>query len=794
MAFGFPINPSFDEWPPLVNGVAGAVSPEGKVQAFIAGTEPEDDNTPQGGLSLTQARGAGSGKRLFNPLGNLSSYTYNISLYMITPQAYNAFVESGQTAVEGFHIVAESGGTDRSSPKGIPLFQYDYYIDDLVFKTFPNTKGTDGPTVDTASFEFKIYEPYGFRFITDLKSAAATVSGKSSIQNGSSASHYTQQVYMLVIKFYGYDAKGNIVTPGQVGSQPGSDQAALFPRYFPISITSLSFKLDGKATVYSIKAINRGSQAGLGIKRALIKNQIELKGETVEEIISTSPTLSLVSYLNKLEDDLLTGGLNKTVAVEIKNKYSVKFIDDGKIRTAKLVDDGDWQIKNYRAGTSDIVKKTSESNDKNSVTATAKFNRKNRTFSIPAGSTIYQAIDIIIGHSSYVRDKIKTQYKEDIEPEKEAEAGGGEFQWFSVTPVSKMIGYDKKRNGYVYDTTYLINNYKIPYLRSAFIDKTTFYPGPHKRYEYIYTGNNQEILSYEQNFNNLYYMDSIQQSKVNTYPAVEISHMSNPNESNSGTLGKASAAAATIRTSLYSPGDQATAKMTILGDPDYLITTTAMQYDIYGKNGLGPDGSIDPHIAQVFIEIKFNEATDYNTGTGTLDIKQNVELYRYPAELEGVLKGAITYMVVDVTSTFSRGRFTQDLNLVLWSPPLGAGGKGGGGGKIGSSVSNPATNKAPTIEETNRSIVDTITKNPVSPVYQGGSSVGFPSAQSGVQSTAAPKISDVIAANQFNQRTNASIVGAITSPTNPKPVQNVDDDNSQSSKDISWIRNSGFTI
>jgi hypothetical protein len=788
------------------NNVKGAYVGEGKLALEIKGTggAPNDD-APQlmsgrgaGApvIEFQQGRGAGPGKRLNNPLGNLSSYTYNLSLYMVTPEAYNTFVESGETSVEGFHIVAESGGVARSSPKGIPLFKYDYYIDDLSFKTFVNTKTTDGPTVDSTQFEFKIYEPYGFKFVSDLKNAARLVSSQTAIQNGSTASYYTQQIYMLGIKFYGYDIKGNVVKPAQMGSTPGSDESALFPRFFPLTLTGISFRLDGKATVYSIKAQNVSVQASFGTKRGLIKNQIELKGETVEEIISSSPTYSLMAVLNKLEDDLITGGLNKTVAAELKNKYQVKFIDDGKIRSAKVVDEGDWEIKNYRAGTSDTIKKTSESNDKNSVTATAKFNRKNRTFSIPAGTSIHQAVDLIIGHSAYVRDSITAQYTETVEPEKEtgenSQATNKEFQWFTVTPVAKVIGYDRKRQGYVYDTTYIINNYKVPYVRSPFVSKSTPYPGPHKRYEYIYTGNSNEILSYEQTYNSLYYIDSIQQSTPNTDPPAEVNFNSKVNESDSVTYGKAGAAAATIRNSLYSPGDKATAKITILGDPDFLVTTTATMYDVWGGTGYGPDGSMDAHSSQVFIEIKFNEANDYNMGTGVMDIQNNVEIYRYPPELESVLNGAITYMVVDVVSTFSRGRFTQDLNLVLWSPPVTGGSSTKSKTPVTSAVSSPATNKAPTIEETNRSIVNTITANPVSPVYQGKSTVGFPQAQTGTQSNA-PNIAGVIAANQFNQRTNASIVGAITSPTNPKPTQGRDDDNSQSSKDRAWINNSGFT-
>ena len=124
------------------------------------------------------------GKRLNNPLGSLSSYTYQLSLYMVSPDAYDAFIASGRrnlnlfneqfagslaadqaTDLEnrGVFLVAQSGGsspTERTSE-----FKYDYYIDDLSFKSLVNAKETAGPT-GNIEFTFKITEPYGFSLIS----------------------------------------------------------------------------------------------------------------------------------------------------------------------------------------------------------------------------------------------------------------------------------------------------------------------------------------------------------------------------------------------------------------------------------------------------------------------------------------------------------------------------------------------------------------------------------------------------------------------------------------------------
>ena len=53
------------------------------------------------------------GRRLDNPLGALSSYTYQLSLYMISPDAYDAFVATGRRTHRCFDKQAGAGGGTR---------------------------------------------------------------------------------------------------------------------------------------------------------------------------------------------------------------------------------------------------------------------------------------------------------------------------------------------------------------------------------------------------------------------------------------------------------------------------------------------------------------------------------------------------------------------------------------------------------------------------------------------------------------------------------------------------------
>ena len=130
---------------------------------------------------------------------------------------------------------------------------------------------------------------------------------------------------------------------------------------------------------------------------------------------------------------------------------------------------------------------------------------------------------------------------------------------------------------------------------------------------------------------------------------------------------KAGQMIASVRTGLYSPGEQAMATIQILGDPDFICTTVGMNYGVYDEF-YGPDKSVDPHAGQVFIQLIFNEGVDYEHDSGTMKINDDIMLYDYPKYLKDT-KGII-YSAIDVVSTFSKGRFTQELHLVMYSPPL----------------------------------------------------------------------------------------------------------------------------
>ena len=135
------------------------------------------------------------GKRLKNPLGALSSYNYQLSLYMVTPDALEVFKENGYKDINklgvlyanadrpnvdnnsvsaGAYIIAQSGGVNfAGGEERAPSFGFDYGIDNLSFE-IAGPKDT-GSAAAEFSFNFVITEPYGFSFISNLKRASDAI-------------------------------------------------------------------------------------------------------------------------------------------------------------------------------------------------------------------------------------------------------------------------------------------------------------------------------------------------------------------------------------------------------------------------------------------------------------------------------------------------------------------------------------------------------------------------------------------------------------------------------------------
>lgn len=632
--------------------------------------EQTDYGTTQAG-SPGVSENSGVGSRRFNPLSQYSSYTYQLSLYMITPDALDEFNRAGRKDIfrfngaresvgneSGAYLIAQSGGINNPATRA-PGFEYDYYIDNLKILSAVSGTSTSAPTTNV-SFDFTITEAYGLSFITNLKRAKEALERYSTTINYKDSTNASRQFFILGIKFLGYDAAGNLITQSALINDPDPT----FQRFYDINITEIGFKIDGKTTTYSIKAASLPIASALGQKRGVIdKGATQLVGNNVQQILT-----QLMAKMTKDQADDVNAKKR-----EFGNTYSIRFLDDAdSIAQSSIVSIADpSKIKWPMANPTD--KKTV--ND--SLSIKAQPNSNERTVAFNRDTPIIQAITSVITQSEYLVNGLKSVYTTSEQPNSETNSQSEEkidsnkrLKWFNVAPVISGTKFDNIVKDWVFDIEYQIRTYEIPVLMSAYADKTTPYYGAVKRYEYWWTGQNSEVIRYEQSMNNAYFNVSLgagDASSTATGGNAQVPIVTSKVQpaDKLGKLGVGKEAQNSVTTDLMSPGDWAKAKVEILGDPDWLSNETANINDD-AKSFYGPDGyTIDFKSGQVFIEIKFLEAVDYEHDTGLLKINTDILFFDYPVSIAKQLDGAISYQVTKITHNFRGGKFTQELECAI---------------------------------------------------------------------------------------------------------------------------------
>lgn len=665
----------FEPLNPNVPGNAGTTT-----QGKVGSTETKQNNYP------TVRK---------NPLGYMSSYTYQLTLYMITPDAYNAFLASNKRNINdlvvnqpnttgiaqgGAFIICQSGGVNNTVDKRADGFDLDFYIDNLKLETVMSPKSTGSPTV-TTQISFNITEPYGFSFLARLKKAQDTLAQYSStLPQSEKQDNPSRQHYVLGIRFYGYDKYGKILTgkeivDGQILDPLGNGNG-LFETFYDIIITKINFRIDGRATVYNVKAVSM-NQKMLSIKDNSVPLALTVTGTTVEDALLGEN--GLVAGLNKYYDDLF-----KDKTIGIPRKYDIQFVGDlNDLRNASLVVPGDETYK-YRFPMS--------------TEQDAPPDSTRRNISFPARETsITAAIEKIITLSTFMTNPLKVSYTNDIEPNSQTDSenavkpdGVKYFRWFNIQTVPKVVGYDsEKTKDYVYDITFVISPYECPIILTPYVKNNLPYYGPIKRYEYWFTGQNSEIISYEQENNNTYFITVLdpklypEGSDEDTNKTVPSDPSKKSNSNSQGKLGAGGQADGSITSELYDPKSYTDCRIKILGDPDFLVQDSLNYY--FGTEKFNqyfaPNGTtINPNNGQVFIELDFKEAVDYNDATGLLNINESISFWQYDERAKGIIKG-VSLQIKKIVSTFHQGKFTQDLHsfINIFPPqPNGNASKNGG--------------------------------------------------------------------------------------------------------------------
>ena len=303
------------------------------------------------------------------------------------------------------------------------------------------------------------------------------------------------------------------------------------------------------------------------------------------------------------------------------------------------------------------------------------LDKKNNLLQINKGTSITKVIEILMLHSTYIQDQL-TDFTKQSKTNTSAP-----LNWFKITPRIKLGKWDEKIGRFAYHITYIISTFVVHNVNFQKAPQGT--PGAdgfHKEYNYMFTGQNNELLNFDIKYNTAYYRQtSIQKGDDAVEDGVNAGINSGTIHNAAGaenvsvgvdttnTGGKALTARDLARKVLQEGPEMVNLNAEIIGDPAYI-----MQSDIFYQDHLMPsnketlkpflsDGSINYDYGNLLINIKFKFPTDYGDN-GIMDLAANTK-YRQSDEFSGV------YSVTHVTHNFSGGSFVQNLRGVRLLPP-----------------------------------------------------------------------------------------------------------------------------
>jgi hypothetical protein len=386
--------------------------------------------------------------------------------------------------------------------------------------------------------------------------------------------------------------------------------------------------------------------------------------------------LGLCAAMNQYEQELVQAG-----TVEIANQYEVVFapasLAASKIKIPGQTDKSKTPMQQDRTAKAVLDPK------QNSM-STEGVNR-----SVAQGTQIMQFIEMVMRNSTYITDQ-QTAIIDPVSGQSKPSNSSSKndtTRWFSILVKATPIGtnIDKKRNDWAYKLTYTVTPYEINQSESQYFPASQF-RGAHKVYNYWFTGENSQVLSYEQKFDQLYFivLNGETQSNVSNSPELAKQISWTPTrvpttasgQSDQGADKGANNPASTLADFLYSQADQGSIDLQIVGDPAWLQQSSFSPLDAlnYTSKGFFPDGTINTTTQQAVFVVNWNLPADYNNsaggpqnGSGLMDINAGATQGNNSNLQAAQTQQSAAYIVNKIKHTFSHGKFIQDISGTLLS-------------------------------------------------------------------------------------------------------------------------------
>lgn len=510
--------------------------------------------------------------------------------------------------------------------------------------------------------EMILHEPYGVTLFEKLKAAAF---------NNKFMDHIDAP-YLLTLEFRGYDNLGNPKT-------------VITKRVLPIKITNAEMEINAGGTIYTMTAVPWTEFAMTdrflyirGSGSTNWKTPFNTKtGETLRQAMDR-----LADTLNKMQDVEIERKMR-----ELKDTYAINIVNVPVTNTGS----GNWNLGSLGSKFQVSV-------------------RPNESIAKVITDCVQQADgfrnigEIVKKYWQQVGEEQESKYNQ-MEGQAEQPSSGKEpyVPWFKVVTnvetdtslFDKILGMHPKKITYtIVPYAVHVMNFTLPGLSASPLWGKTV----KKRYNYIYTGDNNDILDLKINYKFGYFQaalvdgtgadaqkkkdvkDLSLQELVQTYRSYVINQPEGtlplrryPSYSKSADPSTGAGASKTQVDEFYEyltapMGDMVNVQMTILGDPAFIGQDFALPYenknssassDFAAFNGKAWDkdlGCFNFDQAEPFVTLDFRFPTDIDERKSVMNFKN----------LENIVFSGL-YKVVSVESVFDGGKFTQVLDLVRFN-------------------------------------------------------------------------------------------------------------------------------
>ena len=667
-----------------------------------------------------------------NPMERFASYSVLWTLAVLTPKQYNdpssyrtqdlSFASQTQritqTPLGDFDqaptknlkssIVFSSAGRDWIDKKGessrapTAYGTPEYYIEDFEMKAIVSSSEKTGNT-NAIGFSFKIYEPFSMGLLLQSLQVAALNAGYL---------NYLDAPFLLRMDFKGFDENMQKIS-------------SLKPKYFVLKLRSVKFEVDESGSTYEVNAFPYNHQAYSDTVNTIWQNfsiaPKQFGQGTVEEALITSDQ-SLAKVLNDNERANVDAG-----RYSIPDVYEIQFPEKssdwipneattfeggatitpgedplpvlGGSRATTRTDFGtnpigkaDFGFTQTAGGNFPFAKEGDILDEATGriVRGRMSIDPTNRRFHFTQGQSITDVIVQTILSSTYARDAISRP--ENLTPE-------GFIKWFRLDIQMEMLDYDAVIGDFAKKYTFRV----VPFFvhHSIFSNPTTAPVGYVelqkqivKKYEYIYSGQNTDVLKFDININNLFYTGTNSSSEGQTQSTANNNQQgivgSTPNQTATADGGSPEVAAGNLPKSKLrrdpsmfslrrggvgyadvarkvaenfheaflkgSTTDLVSIDLEILGDPYWMVDSGMVNYfaeETDQSKFMTEDGTANYEGSDVYIYLTFRTPSDINETTGLNDFPDNND-----SPFSGI------YKVTKCTSTFNDGAFKQELRCL----------------------------------------------------------------------------------------------------------------------------------